>query len=298
MKTKDAAAGKWRSVLPQVGVPKEVLDGRHHPCPATGQGEDRFRFADRNGSGSYFCDCSRGDKGGIGLIMCCRGLSFAEAAAEVDKVVRTATEEPPKERRDPAILLRKTYKRSEPAGFAVRRYLKERGLECPTSIRQARLTYWDGGNSSGMFDAMVCVLHDVKGKAQSLHVTYLQGTEKAEVTAPRKVLPPIDTITGSAIRLYPAGKVLGVAEGVETAIAAHMMFGHPVWATANAHGIETFQPPEGVERVIVYGDTDESYTGQAAAYALAKRLARSGIACDVELPAVGDWNDVLIEGVS
>ena len=64
MSAREDAQGKWRSVLAACGVPADALDGKHHPCPATGQGEDRFRFADRNGSGNFFCGCSDGKKGG------------------------------------------------------------------------------------------------------------------------------------------------------------------------------------------------------------------------------------------
>ena len=87
---------------------------------------------------------------------------------------------------------------------------------------------------------------------------------------------------------------MGIAEGIETAIAAHMLTGIPVWAAANANGVEKFIPPEGCKRLTVFGDTDESFTGQAAAFALAKRAARAGFVCDVSLPPeAGDWNDYL-----
>lgn len=294
MRAVDEARGKWRSVLSQLGIPASVLDGKHHPCPANGEGDDRFRFNDRNGSGNYFCACSDGKKGGMSLLMCCKGWGYAEAAREVEAVVGSATVTPPVERRDPRIALRRVWERSGSAGFSVRRYLKERGLEMPESLRQARLTYWDGGRNHGTFDAMVGVISRPDGRAESLHLTYLDGAAKANVPSARKVMPPVETITGCAIHLYPAGRVLGISEGIESAIAARMMHGVPVWAAANAHGIETFVPPAGVEKVIVFGDTDASYTGQAAAYALAKRLVRQGVECSVELPVVGDWNDALV----
>jgi hypothetical protein len=44
--------------------------------------------------------------------------------------------------------------------------------------------------------------------------------------------------------------------------------------------------------VAIFGDHDDSFTGQAAAYALVKRLSRLGIRVSVILPAgPGDWND-------
>ncbi|MBF0614211.1 MAG: DUF3987 domain-containing protein [Magnetococcales bacterium] len=58
---KAAAQGQWRKILIEFGVDLSCLDGKHHPCPLCG-GKDRFRFDDKNGDGSYFCNqCKAGD---------------------------------------------------------------------------------------------------------------------------------------------------------------------------------------------------------------------------------------------
>lgn len=289
----DLARGKWRGVLAQLGIPAVILDGKHHPCPATGEGDDRFRFADRNGSGNYFCCDSDGRRGGIGLLMHVRGWSYAEAATEVEKIVGGVSEQPEKPRRDPRIALNRIRERLVPAGVPVARYLKARGLKLAPGLRQSRLRYWEGSASLGDFDCMVGLLRTADGKPESFHVTYLDGADKASVPCPRKVMTPVNTITGASIRLYPAAPRMGVAEGIETAIAAHMLTGVPVWAAATAHGVETFNPPAICRELVVFGDTDESYAGQAASYVLARRMVRQGIACEVQLPPVGDWNDEL-----
>lgn len=293
MKARELAQGKWRGVLTELGIAPNLLDGKHHACP-NGQGKDRFRFADRNGSGNFFCSCSNGEKGGIALLMCCKAMGYAEAAAEVERVVgHVGAGEAPR-KRDPRGSLNKVRERLKPAGFAVRRYLAERGLSVPPGIRQARLTYWDGHVSHGPFETMVGLIRSASGKPQSYHLTYLDGVAKANVDTPRKVMTPVDTITGGAIRLYPQAAHIGIAEGIETAIAAHLLTGLPVWSVVSAGGIESFEPPVGVERVTVFGDFDESYTGQVASFACAKRLTKRGIACDVRMPERGDWNDELM----
>ena len=45
--------------------------------------------------------------------------------------------------------------------------------------------------------------------------------------------------------------------------------------------------------MVICGDNDVSYTGQAAAFALAKRLTDAGIKVEVQIPEVPgkDWND-------
>ena len=91
---------------------------------------------------------------------------------------------------------------------------------------------------------------------------------------------------GSCIKLLSFQSILGIAEGVETALSATQMFGLPVWSAICADGLEKFEPPAGVEKLVVYGDSDFSYTGQASAYALAKRLRRR-MEVEVVLPAEG-----------
>jgi putative DNA primase/helicase len=294
MKARDMAQGRWPSILSALGVDASALDGKHHACPSNGKGRDRFRFTDRNGSGSYFCACSQGDKGGLALVMCCKGIDYAEACREVERVAGHAEVTLPKPKRDPRPALNRVRALLQPAGFPVARYLRERGLRVAPGLREARLTCWEDGRSLGVFSAMAGLIQTHDGKPQSYHITYLSGAQKADVPSPRKIMTPVESVTGCAVRLYPHAAHLGIAEGIETAIAAHMLTGLPVWAALNAHGVETFIPPAGTESLTVFADNDASYTGQAAAFALAKRMQRAGIACEVRVAPFGDWNDVLL----
>ena len=48
-------------MLPTMGVDARFLTGRHGPCPVCG-GTDRFRWDDKDGTGSFFCSgCGPGD---------------------------------------------------------------------------------------------------------------------------------------------------------------------------------------------------------------------------------------------
>jgi putative DNA primase/helicase len=106
-------------------------------------------------------------------------------------------------------------------------------------------------------------------------------------------MPGLD-LAGAAIRLSPATQILGIAEGIETALAAAQIFDVPVWSCLNAQGIRDFQPPADIAELIVFADHDENYVGQAAAYDLARRLALAGKKVSVQIPQEpGDWLDVL-----
>jgi putative DNA primase/helicase len=59
--------------------------------------------------------------------------------------------------------------------------------------------------------------------------------------------------------------------------------------------MKTWEPPQGVKKLTVFSDNDANFTGQAAAYNLARRLVmRGGIKVDVRVPATTgeDWADV------
>ena len=89
------------------------------------------------------------------------------------------------------------------------------------------------------------------------------------------------------------GGPLGIAEGIETALAASHLFNIPVWAALNANMLQKWTPPEGCGEVAIFGDNDATFTGQAAAYALARKIKLQGIEATVHIPdQIGtDWND-------
>src|SRR3546814_6063367 len=102
--------------------------------------------------------------------------------------------------------------------------------------------------------------------------TYLQNGQKADISSPRRMMPGGCPI-GSYVELSPPAEEMGVAEGIETALAVTRDFGIPCWSTISADGLKAFTPPAIVKRLRIFGDNDPKYGGQAAAYALAHRMS-------------------------
>ena len=283
--------GRWHGVLPELGVPAGFLNGKHQPCPMCG-GKDRARYSDHDGVGMYFCSqCGPGD--GIALVMKVNGWDFKTAAERVEALIGTVQPRAPKPAADPKRqqrAMRQVWKDAAPIDLVVRRYMASRGIDVgdPPDLRES-------------YDhEMLALLRDTSGKGCQIHRTLLTADgHKADVERPRLFMPgPI--AKGAAVRLMEHDDRLGIAEGIETAFSASILHDVPVWAALNATMLRQWEPPEGVKTVVVFGDNDATYTGQAAAYELARRLAGRVANVTVRIPDApgSDWNDVLQERAS
>lgn len=303
----ERARGRWHGILTAIGIPATVLRNKHGPCPIC-EGKDRFRFDDKGGAGTFFCShCGAGN--GLQLVRKFLNVDFKGAAQEIEKhldaVPLVATcmghrQEDGKQYDRMNMLWQRGQALSlnDPAG----RYLNRRlGLtEFPTVLRQvAEERYVEDGKAASWHPAMIARVDPsdearLTGQRAALHRTYLTVDGlKADVCAPRKMLGAMSP--GAAVRLMPHDGTLGIAEGIETALAASILFKVPVWAALTANQLQAWEPPLNVKTVLVFGDNDVSLTGQSAAFGLGRRLKASGLNVVVELPQREgtDWNDVL-----
>lgn len=302
-RTSDQAIGRWPGILQTLGVDPAFLTNKHGPCPMCG-GKDRFRFDDKEGKGTWFCSgCGSGD--GFKLLQELKGYAFKEAAQDIDRIIGTVPVGPiTAQRTDESKIeaLTNVWRASRPVtrNDPVGRYLHRRLAieQAPTDLRyHPALRYTDtDGADLGRFPAMLARIRYPDGSGASIHRTYLTELgEKAPVPQPKKIMAGKPLNTG-AVRLGPASGRMGIAEGIESALGAAKRFGVPVWAATNTALLESWVPPAGVESILIAGDNDAgtSWAGQAAAFALAKRLVRDGYAVEVQIPAGAgkDWADV------
>jgi len=290
----DLCVGRWESILTSLGVASEFMSKKHGPCPAC-KGKDRYRFDNKDGRGSWFCSkCGAGD--GFSLLRKLNGWSFAEAAREVERVLGISKQDAPRqeftdEQKQQA--LRRVYSQSRAVvtGDVVWTYLNHRTgiVDVPNTIRLHPSLRYDAGQA---YPAMLALVAMPDGKPSTMHRTWLDGKGgKAPVDEPKKVMA--GTIKTGAIRLAPMAECLGLAEGIETALRASVLFSLPVWAAISAGGMRDWEAPEGLKHLIVFGDNDENFTGQNAAYSLANRLSLKGIKTEVRIPTKTgtDWAD-------
>jgi putative DNA primase/helicase len=294
-KIAEAAQGRWLEILAHFGIGLPAR-GKHGPCPACG-GKDRFRFDDKEQRGTFYCSgCGAGD--GFILLQKVKGISLQAATEAVAVMLGITPDQKPTVKDDPTKAMRALWDRAyKPVdGGPVDLYLQNR-LGChepPLSIREHYDVYDPETKQS--YPAMIAKIASPENKAVNLHITYLTfDGRKADIPKPKRVMAG-KLPEGCAIRLAPAAEVMGIAEGIETAMAASIMFDMPVWAAVSGVGLSKWTPPASAKIIYVFGDNDESFAGQSKAYALAHRLAvifkREVV---VELPAIAgnDWNDDL-----
>ena len=175
-------------------------------------------------------------------------------------------------------------------------YLRRRGLAgpVPECLRlHPHLTYWDGGDR-GAWPAMVAPLVAPDGRVLALHRTYLTADGcKAPVPTVKKLTGAAGPLAGACIPLHDAQQgVIGIAEGIETAQAAHLASGLPTVAAYCAGNLAAYAWPAGVKRIVVFADADPA--GAAAAQSLKARAVRAGLSVAVMTPSTpgADWCDV------
>ena len=241
-------------------------------------------------------DFATGERAGpVDLIYHATGLTdgalFEEAArlAHMDRPVSAASAEarphargPPHPRRLPAA---RRQRRPRPTSAPADWRTRPRRI----SLYHPDLTDYDGGRG---WPGMVAIPRRSDGsQVGGIHRTFLLEDGSAKAPVGKKML---GSVADGAVRLFPIGGDghLGIAEGIETALAAQAMFGVPVWAALSADNLARWRWPVDVRRVTIFADAGEA--GRAAAARLAERLSAAGVPNDVVVPLNGDdFNDDL-----
>ncbi len=310
----------WLSVLHYAGA-TAYLSGRHGPCPFCG-GKDRFRFNLKRGT--WWCNhCSPRATSPQDFLFKWQGYTqFRELAdyirgyfglngTRAPAAIRPALPPTPRERSiSPEQALARMSRiwnatREVQDGDPVDLYLRRRlpGLRSiPEEIRiHPALDYWERGDNPaegplkvGTFPAMIVRGFDADGQFVQLHKTYLtRDGNKAPVSCPKKTEIGIGS-NSYALRLgEPVGSDLGVAEGIETALAASILDGRTVWPCHSAQIMQNFVLPNHlvgrVTRLVIYADSDAlkggKRAGSAAAAALAQRCKEQRLKTLIVRPA-------------
>jgi hypothetical protein len=156
------------------------------------------------------------------------------------------------------------------------KYLRSRGLSAipPTLRFLPRCAHSYIANIP--FDAMVAAVQGADRHIIAAQITWLaaDGNGKAAIKPARRI---IGSLHDGAVRLGLAGDTLGIAEGVETAMAAQQLSGVPCWAALGVR-MRNVAIPGAVKKLHFFGDNGEpghkAVESAAAAHPNIRRVMR------------------------
>ncbi|EIB7827778.1 toprim domain-containing protein [Salmonella enterica] len=286
------ACGHWPRILPALGV--KVIKNRHQSCPVCG-GSDRFRFDDKEGRGTWFCNqCGAGD--GLKLVEKVFGVTPSEAAGKVNavtgnlspvapEVIAVAEAETVADRKAAAGLAAKLMEKTRPATSNA--YLTRKGfhaLECLTltAIHKTGGVMFRAGD-------VVVPLYDDTGALVNLQLINADGLKRTLKGG--QVKGACHVIEGKK----QSGKRLWIAEGYATALTVHHLTSETVMVALSSVNLLSLaslaRQKSPACQIVLAADRDLNCDGQSKA-------AVAADACEgvVALPPVfGDWNDAFIQ---
>jgi len=295
MRTTDFIKGKEEQVAEYFGF--VVTGNKHHDCPVCGK-KKSYRL---NRNGDYFgwiCTCGNG--GIIDLVQQTTGREFKDVAQEIDRQFGNI--------RDYVAPVRNTkldrakhlwMESSYIHGTDGQSYLNSRGLYAMPRRGIKFGSVYDH-DLKRKVPAMIAIASDNLSSPKVLHVTYVENGQKADVETQRKMHSLAGDGAGCAIKLSEATDILGIAEGIESALSAASVYRMPTWSTMNASYMKKFRAPTGVKVLYIYADNDSNGTGLAAAFECGNRniLANNDVVkVVIRWPEnLNDFNDLIIQG--
>ncbi len=171
-------------------------------------------------------------------------------------------------------------------------YLAARGLTAGSSeLRYHPRTPHGVKPLTAFRPAMIAAVRDNRALV-GVHRSFLHSRQPrlADLPEPRCGLGRFGR---GAVRLGGCGARLGLAEGIETALSASLLFGVPCWATLGTERFGLVELPPGVEELLLFLDHD---SGGRRAETLARAAFAAIPAIETHMPKRPgfDWNDVLM----
>lgn len=318
---------EWHSIFVAFGIDVPPNPMRHGSCPVCG-GKDRFRFDNRNGSGSWFCNQGnsthkRGKRAGDGFALVAEVLCISrrEAVRKIREIsdgfsspsIKTLPPQPPRGRKSNVEQARRIYATGTPAGnhHAAKKYFEARGIPRTLEIASSsglRIIEIHRGNGD-IAPILVSPMHSLSGELEGIQRTGLDWSGE------RKNIPGADVdkamlgkkksggafLESYGFRIGEICSRLFIGEGLETTLSGIEAYenqgsGYVAWDAGNLQ-IVPVSIAEQYRAVIILADNDVSGVGQKAANTLAMRFFEDGVLCTIALPPVvgTDWNDVIRE---
>jgi len=259
----DLTRGRWPDLLQQLGgLSAEQLTDKHQPCPLCG-GTDRYRFDDKDGTGSWYCNQCGGKRNaggggsGMDLLMRATNWSYAEACKRIEQHLGVSSSSASKPHRIP----------------------EQPPADAPPPALSGATAQWCYRNASGEQLFWIQRIDKPNGKKLFIHRVWLDGawhrpSRRDSFTCDWPAPRPLYRLADLNDR--PDAPVL-VCEGEKSADAAAQLFPTAVccaWPNgSNAINKADWSALAG-RRVTLWPDADDA--GRQAMAKLAPKLLHAG----------------------
>ena len=198
---------------------------------------------------------------------------------------------------------RRLFAMSKPlAGTLAETYLRERGIDgarsCTALRYHPRCWYRSDGEDPtdhvrDSWPALIAAVTDEAGTITGAHRTWLDPSNKAKapISTPRRAM---GLLLGNGVRFGRATDVLAAGEGIETMLSLRSVLPTmPMIAALSANHLAALLLRNRLRRLYIARDNDPA--GRHALATLAERAHAAAIEALPLLPALGDFNDDLLQ---
>lgn len=306
-----SASGRWPEILIAQGISEQFLSGKHSACPICRSGTDRFRFDNKNGEGTYFCNqCGSGD--GFNLISKYLRISNREAFIRVAQYLNLNAISPSKENNekqlgnpikqphnqldtkleiDQKLLTKKkvAYAHADNIlSYCVMRphpYLIQKGIN--QSVLVSSKNYKVTDKQTVYANALIIPVYDINNHQQLIGAQFINADGSRAYIASTLIAEGIHVIQGNDKLSF-----IGVIEGYATALSVFMATEATIIVAFDANGIEgkaeRLKDSFSGKQLVFFADNDTNNVGQKAAHAAANKT--NGLV--ITPPDTDqDWND-------
>ena len=299
-----AANGHWQQVFNSLGI-KIPKHGAHGPCPVCG-GKDRFRFDDKEGRGTWFCNqCDTRAGDGLALVANVSQLSIYDAAKQVagtigHKLGRLSPELVARNQQKSETLKHKEQEKIQIAAnrakeranqlnkktkLAKSDYLLSKGLSMQAPLLTGGDTLSVGGINFGKGDIFLPIFN-----AQD----HIVNGQLINSNADKRYLPS-GVKSGCFHKIEGGNDLVAIAEGYATSLSIHSAIQATTYVAFDCGNLNAIarlaKERHPAAKIIICGDNDSNggkNTGKDKAEEAASLIGAISIVPTLS----GDWNDV------
>lgn len=169
----------------------------------------------------------------------------------------------------------------------VQQYLNNRKIFVDSAaLRAAYLKHKSGSKHN----CLVAALTDKDNKVAAVHRIYLDDSGNKAAVSPNKMA--LGNVRGAAVKLFIPKNILGIAEGIETAISAYKLTGIPTWSAISGANLANVPIPDNIKTIVIFTDNDKE--GIKYAQRAEQVYLEAGYSVRVIKPTKKDFNDDII----